>query len=131
MRETLSFILKEKGYMLPPVLLLCTFVLLSLSTNIISLQHDVKMTYNIIEQVKSQTLFEMGYIMYKEDELENSNNGTVEYHFPNGKVLIESNILEDLNYVKFNIETDRQYYATVTKMLKISPEKEKTPIYNQ
>ncbi|MFS0672806.1 hypothetical protein [Ornithinibacillus sp. 179-J 7C1 HS] len=120
MREQLSFILKENGFMFPSVLLVCTVVLLTFSTNIFSLQHDLKMTYNLIEQVKSQTLFQMGYTKYKKEYLENINSETVEYHFPNGKVMITLEEVEDMNHILFKIETDKEYYSTVTKTLKTS-----------
>ncbi|MBC5637204.1 hypothetical protein H8S33_10325 [Ornithinibacillus sp. BX22] len=121
MRKRLDFVHNEKGFILPSVLLLTTFVLLNFSTNMLAYQHDLKITYNLIEQINAQTLFQMSYITYKKDYVPQNKDENLTYQFPNGKVNIRSKGYGEFIQLRFNIETNQSKVLFVSEMVKPAP----------
>lgn len=125
MRKRLNLVHKEKGFILPSVLLLTTFVLLNFSTNILAYQHDLKITYNLTEQINAQTLFQMSYITYKKDYVPQNKDENISYQFPNGKVNLQSKGYGEFIQLRFNIETNQSKGLFVSEMVKPEPNSNK------
>ncbi|WP_042145919.1 hypothetical protein [Paucisalibacillus sp. EB02] len=121
MKKQLHSIHKEKGFFLPSVLFLTTIVLLYFSTSLITYKHDVQLTYNLIEQVKSQTVFQMAYVQYKKDYLtQNKIKETVEYSFPIGIAEVKPTVTGEIIQLEFTIQTNNDFKYSVTKLSNIN-----------
>ncbi|WP_096270581.1 hypothetical protein [Paucisalibacillus globulus] len=106
----------EKGFILPSVLFLTTIVLLYFSSSLLTYKHDVQLTFNLIEQVKSQTLFQMAYMQYKTDYLsQNIIEEDVDYSFPTGEVKVKVIELGNNIQLEFIIQTNNNFNFFVTK----------------
>lgn len=86
MRKQLSF-MNEDGFMLPYVLFIVTIILVVLTTSIHMYKQDTIMTYHHTEQLKIESLIQMGLMSLKTDHLhENIDQDKATYSFPDGTV---------------------------------------------
>ena len=117
MKKQLHSTTKEKGFILPSVLFLTTIVLLYFSSSLITYKHDIQITHNMVEQVKSQSLFQMAYARYKKDYLtQNIIEENVTYSFPIGNVIVNTTSTDKIIQLEFIIQTDNDFPYTVTKL---------------
>ena len=120
MKKQLHSIRSEKGFILPSVLFLTTLVLLYFSSGLLAYKHDVQITYNMMEQVKGQSLFQLAYTQHKKDYLSHNRiEKNVEYSFPIGNVKINTTVMNEVIQLEFNIETNNDFSITVTKSSKV------------
>ncbi|WP_010096979.1 hypothetical protein [Ornithinibacillus scapharcae] len=104
----------EKGLVLPSVLFLTTFVLLYFTNNLLAYNHDIRITQNLIEQVKAQTIFQMSYTQYVENYLQGVTPVT-DYVYPDGKADIKLVDTGDIPLLHFAIQTNNDFHYFVTK----------------
>jgi hypothetical protein len=117
MKKQLHSTTKEKGFILPSVLFLTTLVLLYFSSSLITYKHDIQITYNMVEQVKSQSLFQMAYVQYKNDYLsQNIIEENVAYSFPIGNVIVNTTTTDNIIQLEFIMQTDNDFSYAVTKL---------------
>ncbi|MEN2765992.1 hypothetical protein [Ornithinibacillus xuwenensis] len=121
MKKSLSIIRNQKGITFPSVLLLTSLVLLHLSFSIISFSHDIRITANHMEQIKAQTLFQIGYERYEEEFLQKKDFRSTTYESPDGVNHINiSQMADNTLLLHFNIVTNEDYHYTVTKKLNLA-----------
>lgn len=121
MKKPFNIIHNEKGLVLPSVLFLTTFVLLYFTNQLLTYNHDLKLTQNIIEQVKAQTLFQMSYAQFIESYHPNVTT-TIEYDYPDGKATIHFAGTEEYPFIHFSLQTNNDFHYSVTKSLAVSPD---------
>ncbi|WP_047979921.1 hypothetical protein [Ornithinibacillus contaminans] len=120
MKKISSFIHKESGFILPAVMLLSTLVFLYVATNIISYSHDRNMTENNLEQLKAQTLFQMGYAQLQKQLMVEEDLTQQTYTFPQGTTKITLQLIDvDRLQLFFEITTDTNYQFSMTKTVTI------------
>jgi hypothetical protein len=113
----------KNGFILPSVLIISALVLLYLSSSILSYWQDMHMTRNIIEQVQSETLFQMGYTAYRTEGNYTASTDTRTYQFPSGYVTITPTIQNEKTLLlHVFIETNAGFHTSVTKSLKLQSE---------
>lgn len=110
----------QKGFILPYTLFIVT-VVLSLFTILISTyQNDIRISHNHQEQLKIETLIQMGHEQFKQDiTSEKNTTGSKTYKFPPGDVTIEYTRMDDGEYkLDWNVfSTDKTYRKqTVMKL---------------
>lgn len=89
MKKRLFIISKESGFILPVVLFVTAIVMLLVTTHIYTYQNNIRITDNQLEQVKIETLFQMGLTQVKEDITSiETFPATVQYTFPDGETNI-------------------------------------------
>jgi hypothetical protein len=115
MKKQLHSIHSEKGFILPSVLFLTTLVLLYFSSGLMTYKHDAQLTSNLLEQIKSQTLFQMAYMQYKKEYLSQNIIEEVEYSFPDGDVEVKVTELGSKIQLEFTIQTNNKFSSFVTK----------------
>lgn len=119
MKKQLYFMTKEKGFILPYTLFITTIILLLLTASINIYSREVQMTHQAVEQLKLETLFQMGRTKFK-NELStlNSHNDTIVYTFPDGTVEIEYIVGEDDHNLHFTIYTKNNSVISRVNTLK-------------
>ncbi|WP_029271021.1 competence type IV pilus minor pilin ComGG [Virgibacillus alimentarius] len=122
MRKQSAFITNQYGFFLPYVMFITTLVFILVTSSVTIYKNDVQITYKLTEQIKTQTLMQMGYTKFKEnvDGLENKTD-TIEYMFPDGTVEITYIIkgkqeIQAQFFIKTNnTENQNQYNVTLFK----------------
>lgn len=105
MKSQLFYTNDENGFVLPYVLFVTTLILILVSANIQHYQRDAEMTKAHIQQLKMETLFQMGREKIKTEIGSLKLPETVTYHFPDGNVRIE---VSNMDINKFEL------YFTIT-----------------
>lgn len=144
MRKKLDIIHNEKGFSLPYVLLITSIVLLYLTSSIISLHQNLTMTNNTLEQIKAQTLFQMGYTRFRTEKLDEkvkeklyekiqlNNSEPIIYQFTYGETKITTTTTNNsLIHIHVEITTTNNYYYSVTKSLNFSSTPHNSPEIEQ
>lgn len=123
MKKQLFFINNESGFILPHVLLIATILLITVMTNINIYQKNVHLTYYHIDQLRIETLFQMGYAKFQNEfsPVDLDHQKTVTYHFPDGRVTIEFNQLNDEEgQLHFHLMTNNDTNLTIIKPINLS-----------
>ena len=106
---------KEAGFFLPYVLFITSLVFIVITASINIYQQDIQITHQYIDQLRIETLFQMGQAKFKEEYLPNE-MGTIQvkYTFPDGMVTIVYNRIDDFQYkLHFTILTENDSYFTI------------------
>ncbi|MFC4022799.1 hypothetical protein ACFOUV_03100 [Oceanobacillus longus] len=101
MRKLLSTTNNQHGFILPYVLFITTLALILITAHIHSYQLGIEITDRYVQQLKMETLFQMGRERIKTDIDEIAVPGTLNYNFPYGEVRIEVQEIEQNNYELF------------------------------
>ncbi|SHF60805.1 competence type IV pilus minor pilin ComGG [Ornithinibacillus halophilus] len=91
MKKLYRIINDEKGYYLSYVMLITTILLLLITSTIGIYRNEIQITENTIEQIKLETLIQMGFASFKRDyiQLEIGEENNLQYEFPDGNVEIQ------------------------------------------
>ncbi|MFD2046055.1 hypothetical protein ACFSTA_12305 [Ornithinibacillus salinisoli] len=109
----------QKGFALPYVMFISLIVFIFVATNIVTFQNNLHVTNKIIENIKIETLFQMGYTnFYKDIESLINTEDTVTYVFPDGVVEITYFQLNDSTLSLYmNITTvNDTHYTVITQV---------------
>ncbi|WP_088050629.1 hypothetical protein [Virgibacillus dakarensis] len=123
MKKQLSFINKQHGFFLPYVLFITAIVLFVLTVNTNTYKNDIRIIHNHLEQLKIETLVQMGREKFKvETGTHTDERGTVSYSFPPGNVKIIYNRLTLTEYrLFFTVETGEKTYTNINTLLLNEP----------
>lgn len=124
LKRSLFSISNQHGFILPYVLFITalTFILIVASINI---YHDeIHITQKQTQQLKIETLFQMGHSKFKESLLTSKTTvSPVTYNFPYGKVVIKYVKMNENEYhLYFTINTDKGSTFTRPNRLFITSE---------
>ncbi len=98
----------ESGFFLPYVLFITALVFIIITTSIRTYQHEIEITHHLIDQLKAETIVQMGLAKFKQDYLPNEQDTlNVHYSFPDGEVTIIYNFINDFEY--------RLHFTVLTK----------------
>lgn len=107
MKKRLSFINNQSGFFLPYVLFITSLVFIFITSNISIYQNELQITDRQVEQLKIETLFQMGRAKLKENiEMFEAGN-TATYLFQDGSVEI---LIEDWDDNKYKL-----FFTILTK----------------
>lgn len=123
MKKRLYFT-NTKGFILPLSLFVLSLVFIFIMANIYVYQQEGTMTFNHIEQIKGETLIQMGIEKFKEENpLEED---TTKYTFPYGTVNIKSTFDEEKDNIILTItaETDQNTTLTSSYTIRVFSEEE-------
>ena len=108
MKKQLSFITNQHGFFLPYVLFITSLIFILTMSNITIYRNDLQITANQIDQVKIETLFQMGHTKFKEElDKYNKRKDIVNYTFPDGTVDI---LIDDIHGNQYEL-----YFTIITK----------------
>ncbi|PAV29073.1 hypothetical protein CIL05_13950 [Virgibacillus profundi] len=119
MKKQLFSISNEQGFFLPYVLFIISLVFIIITTNINSYRNDIHITESHMEQLKIETLFQMGRTSLLEElKKEQTPIEKVTYIFPEGTVEIK--IASETNgrsKLDFFLETNNDSNYLITNYL--------------
>lgn len=132
MKKPLCHFIDQRGFFLPHVLFIISLTLLIVSANIKIYSNEVYMMNQLTEQIKIETLMQMGYARYKED-LENGEDmaNVMWYTFPSGKVKVTYVSREENKvFVRYQIITEKQTSFLINGYINVEYEQinNETPI---
>ncbi|WP_087971672.1 hypothetical protein [Oceanobacillus rekensis] len=121
MKNQLYSTTNEDGFILPYVLFIISLLFLLITANINHYQREIEITDRHIQQVRIETLFQMGREKVKSEIEHIQLNDTLTYDFPNGEVRIEVKALKASNYeLLFNITSDsNEHRYEITNILQV------------
>ena|SRR5690625_5304571 len=122
MKKQSSFINNEYGFLLPFVLFIATILFLMISASIKMYDQEIELTYQNINQLKIETLFQMGYekFIHETSTEDFDQQINVQYIFPDGNVSLEFQHLgDDQGQLHFQIVTVDDAFATMVKPIKL------------
>lgn len=112
MKKQFDYITDRNGFILPYVLFITALVIITVTASIQLYQNELKINEHQKEQLKIETLFQMGYGKFSEDILsKNKPVNPITYHFPYGNV--------EIKYKKINNEEYHLYFTMTTNYQKI------------
>lgn len=123
MKKQLSSTNSESGFIFPYVLLIATVLFIVITANINMYRQEIQLTYQTIDQLKVETLLQMGYAKFLEEfsKEDLDQKITVQYDFPDGNVTIEFNqVTSDEGQLLFQMNTKNNSYVAVTKPIHLS-----------
>lgn len=114
---------KESGFFLPYVLFITVIVLTIITSSIRTYQSEIEITHHLIEQLKAETILQMGISKFNQDYLPNDQETlNVQYNFPDGDVAIIYNLISELEYrLHFTITTNNGLVYTTVNITKTTP----------
>lgn len=89
MKKSLHFMNNDNGFILPSILFIIVIMFIVLTTNIKIYYHDQFITEQHLEQLKIETIVQMGRLMVKKELIKAPNTEKVHYTFPDGNITIE------------------------------------------
>lgn len=99
MRKKLCIISNESGFFLPYVLFITALVFVIITASIRTYQHEIEITQHHIEQLKAETIVQMGLAKFLENNLPTDQNTVhVHYNFPDGDVTLIYTLIDDFEY---------------------------------
>ncbi|MBM7597970.1 hypothetical protein JOC34_000327 [Virgibacillus halotolerans] len=108
MKKQLSFITNQHGFFLSYVLFITSLIFILTMSNIAIYRNDLQITANQIDQVKIESLFQMGRTKFKEElDKYNKQKDIVSYAFPDGTVDI---LIDDIHGNQYEL-----YFTILTK----------------
>ncbi|MUV39645.1 hypothetical protein JNUCC1_03529 [Lentibacillus sp. JNUCC-1] len=84
-----SFFINQSGFILPYVVFISALVLIALSASIHMYHNEIYMTDIEMENIKTETLLQMGYTNYMKTIETGESPGEQFYTFPQGRVHIQ------------------------------------------
>ena len=105
MKNYLPFITRDNGFILIHVLFVISLTFILVTSGIASYRNEIYITDRQLEQIKIETLFQMGQAKYKQEQNASSSPiQSVSYEFPDGYVDISIvRIEEDFTELHFII----------------------------
>ncbi len=106
--------------MLPYVLFVISIVFILITSSILLYRNDIYLTDHYLEHIRVETLFQMSQMKFNQEILSNDSPipPTVQYDFPDGKVIIhittESDNLYDFVYIITTKELNFKYTFSYT-----------------
>lgn len=99
MRKQSRFLCNQSGFFLPYVLGITVIIIFATVTHINLYQQDIKVTHQHLEQLKIETLIQMGYQKFQEEyPVVDSDQFEVGYSFPHGTVNLRYKTLGEMDY---------------------------------
>lgn len=123
MKKQLLFMNNESGFLLPYVLFISIIIFVVIASTIQMYQNEIWLTYQNIDQLKVETLFQMGYEKFIDENTHKDldEKKIVQYTFPDGDVSIEfTKKDEDEGQLLFQIATHNNSYVSLTKPLNLT-----------
>src|SRR5690625_1142105 len=123
MKKQLYFINNESGVFLPYVLFIATILFIVIFASINMYQKEMKLTYQNMEQLKIEKLFQKGYEKFTQEYSLNKlqKNLTVQYMFPDGDVSIKYiHLNESEGQLHFEIVTKENSLMSIIKPIKLT-----------
>lgn len=118
MKKQLFFLTNENGFSLPYVLFIITISFVVITTNIKLYYNEISMTHHQTEQIKIETLIQMGIAKFRENIKHDNDVKMIEsdstYTFPSGSV--EVNIIsqdKSNTHIRLYITTDEKTDFTI------------------
>lgn len=95
-----SFIISsESGFYLPYVLFIATLIFIVIAASIRTYQQDIEITHHFVEQLKAETIVQMGVATFNQEYLEiEQDTLNIHYSFPDGEVTMIYNFINDSEY---------------------------------
>lgn len=123
MKKQLYFMNNQNGFFLPYVLFITSLVFILATSHIATYRSDLQITENQIEQLRIETLFQMGRTKFKNEvykgKFDGSNN-KVFYLFPDGSVEILIKAFDNEQFALFfTIFTNKRSGHKVNNLLQI------------
>lgn len=109
MKKRLAIIKNERGFLFIYVIWTISILLISLSILTVSYQHDLRITDNHIDQLKTETLFQRSKVQVQKDIEEGlvTPDDVKDYSYPDGQVQVQLKPVEDgLTSLIFDIYLD-------------------------
>ncbi|GAA0602506.1 hypothetical protein GCM10009001_19320 [Virgibacillus siamensis] len=124
MKKRFEFITDRNGFILPYVLFTTALVIIIVTASIQLYKNELQITERQTEQLKIETLFQMGRAQFIESlQDHNLPESPVTYHFPYGDVAIQYKILDtNEHHLYFTITTNRQSVISLPHQLAADPE---------
>jgi|SRR5699024_5838931 len=118
MRNQLPF-MNESGFYLPYVLMVAVISLTILTTTIYLYKNEIETTHYVTEQIKAETLIQMGRVQFKKEKLYKINDhGQVTYEFPNGIVSIHFTRQDETVFdLQFSAETTNEFLFEIASTI--------------
>lgn len=127
MKNKLFYITNQHGFFLPYVLFIVSLTFIIVSTNIKIYNNEIQMMNHLTEQIKIETLLDMGRTRFAEDMMDNKNiKNTILYTFPLGDVQI-SYVPSDNEPNKilayYQITTDKDFTFSLNDFIQLNTSK--------
>src|SRR5690625_263343 len=99
MKKRSCILNNESGLFLPYVIFIVTLVFIIISANIRTYQREIEITHHLTEQVKAETIVQMGLAKFKEGDLPTEPETLhIHYLFPDGEVTMVYSLIDDFEY---------------------------------
>ncbi|WP_174613798.1 competence type IV pilus minor pilin ComGG [Virgibacillus ihumii] len=110
MKKRFAFITDHNGFILPYVLFIAALVIITITASIQLYQNEIRISESQTEQLKIETLFQMGRAKFSEHLRDhNLSESPVTYHFPDGDVEIKyKKLTTGEHHLYFTITTNRK-----------------------
>ncbi|MFD1038477.1 competence type IV pilus minor pilin ComGG [Virgibacillus byunsanensis] len=106
MKKILSFISNQEGFVLPYVLFFAALALFVVIASTDRYSNDVQITHNQIEQIRIETLVQMGRAKLLDELAHIPQDSPITYSFPDGVVEISIISIKDNQYnLHLNVTT--------------------------
>src|SRR5699024_836597 len=119
MKKVLFITRNQQGFILPFSLFIISILLLLFTIQITIFKNDIQITHNHQEQLKIETLIQMGREKFKRDIVSKQQQatGTVTYKFPPGNVTIDYQKIDPSSYrLAWDIASSDKTYRKRTIM---------------
>lgn len=124
MKNKLFYITNQHGFFLPYVLFIVSLTFIIISTNIKIYSNEIDMMNHLTEQIKIETLLNMGRTKFTEDMMHNKNvTDTILYSFPSGDVQISyvpSENEQNKIFVYYQITTNQGFTFSLNDFIQLN-----------
>jgi hypothetical protein len=106
----------ETGFFLPYVLFITTLLFIVITASIKTYQQDTYLTHHYLDQLRAETIVQIGLTKFKEDYLPNEETSLkVNYNFLDGDVTIVYHLINEVEYkLHFTVLTkEGTVYTTI------------------
>lgn len=127
MRKKLFYITNQNGFFLPYVLFIISLTLLIVSANIKIYHNEIYMMNQLTEQIKVESLIQMGHMKYKHEMMNNEKfPETILYTFPLGDVKVSYISHKDnLVLVRYHVTTNKDIPFTIKSYINLDEKQKK------
>lgn len=116
-----SFIMSnQSGFFLSYTLFITTIIFIIITASIRTYQHEIEITHQLIDQLRGETLVQMGLAKFNQEYLPiERETFSVHYHLPDGEVTIAYSFIDDSEYrLHFTVITKNGLTYTTLKPIK-------------
>lgn len=116
-----SFIMSnQSGFFLPYVLFITTIIFIIITASIRTYQHEIEITHHLIDQLRGETIVQMGLAKFNQEYLPiERDTFSVYYNLPDGEVTIVYSFIDDSEYrLHFTVITKNGLTYTTLKPVK-------------